>query len=36
LNSPKTRETSQRLTVPVDSTIVDGIAANNEHLDKSL
>jgi hypothetical protein len=40
LNSPKTKETSQRLTVLVDSTIVDGTAgpfiANNEHLDKCL
>jgi hypothetical protein len=40
LNSPKTKEASQRLTVPVDSTIVDGSAdpfiANNEHLDKPL
>ncbi|KAH8772419.1 hypothetical protein F5882DRAFT_381432 [Hyaloscypha sp. PMI_1271] len=38
--SPKTKETSQRLTVLVDSTIVDGTAdpfiANNEHLDKYL
>jgi hypothetical protein len=40
LNSPKTKETSQRLTVPVDSTIMDGTAdpfiANNKHLDKYL
>ncbi len=40
LNSPKTKETSQCLTVPVGSTIVDGTVgpfiANNEHLDKSL
>jgi hypothetical protein len=40
LNSPKTKETSQRLTVPIDSTVVDGTAgpffANNEHLDKYL
>lgn len=40
MNSPKTKETPQRLTVPADSTIVDGTAgpfiANNEHLDKSL
>jgi hypothetical protein len=40
LNSPKTKETSQRLIVPVGSTIVDGIVgpfiANSEHIDKSL
>jgi hypothetical protein len=40
LNSSKTNETSQRLTVPIDSTVVDGTAgpffANNEHLDKYL
>jgi hypothetical protein len=40
LNSPKSKETSQRLTVPANSTIVDGTAdpfiANNEHLDKYL
>ena len=40
LNSPKTKETSLRSTVPVGSTIVDGTVgpfiANNEHLDKSL
>jgi hypothetical protein len=40
LNSPKTKEASQRLTVLVDSTIKDVSAdpfiANNEHLDKSL
>ena len=40
LNSPKTKETSLRLTVPVGSIIVDStvspLIANNEHLDKSL
>jgi hypothetical protein len=40
LSSPRTTETSRRLTVPVDSTVVDGTAcpsfANNEHLDKYL
>jgi hypothetical protein len=40
LSSPRTTETSRCLTVPVDSTIVDGTAgpffANNEHLDKYL
>jgi hypothetical protein len=40
LNSPKTKETSQRLIVPVGSIIVDGTVgpfiAKNEHIDKSL
>jgi hypothetical protein len=39
-NSPETKETPQRLTVPVGSMIVDGtidpFITNNEHLDKSL
>lgn len=39
LNSPKTKETSQRLIVLVGSTIVDGTVgpfiANNEHIDRS-
>jgi hypothetical protein len=38
-NSPKPKKTSQRLTVPLGSTIVDStvgpFTANSEHLDKS-
>ena len=40
LDSPRTKETSQRSTVPVGSTIVDGAGgpfiANNKHVDESL